>query len=115
VASVEVLAVGFGVLEGDMSVHQITPSFVSMQEVVTNFVLGRMISEVADVITVVTMLLVTVTVLRMTLEFHSPEEPELAEPVDDGMLVLRKGEVVGRKLRSEVLLGAGGEYGGGAE
>lgn len=111
----EVLAVGLGVLEGDMSVHQITPSFVSMQEVVTNSVLGTVISEVTDVTTVVTNLLVTVTVLRMTLEFHSPEEPELAGPVDDGMLVLRKGDVVGGRLRSEVLLGAGGEYGGGAE
>lgn len=121
-ASVKVPVVGRGVLEGERLVHQIKPSLVSLQEVaVTNFVLVTTGTE-DDGVTVITTLLVITTVLRIVVEFHSPEDTgrvELAGPLDsgmpveDGIPVEWKEDVGGGKSSLKVLLAAGGEYGGG--
>lgn len=122
VPSVKVLVVGRGELEGERLVHQNTPSLVSLQEVaVTNFVLVTTGTE-NDGVTVITTRLVTTTVLRMVVEFHSPEDAGMEElaglldsgmPIDDGIPVAGKDDVGGGKSSLKVLLATGGEYGGG--
>lgn len=65
----------------------------------------------------------TTTVLRIVVEFHSPEETGAVElgglldngmPVEDGIPVGGKDDVRGGKSSLKVLLATGGEYGGGA-
>ena len=64
VPSVKVPVAGLVVLEGETLVHQITPSWVSLQEVAaTNFVLVTTGTEDAGGVTVITTRLVTTTVL----------------------------------------------------
>lgn len=121
--------VGVVVLEGDMLVHQITPSFVSLHEVVATDLelvtgtetVGSGTVIVSGTVTVITTRLVTVSVLRIEVEFHSPEDAGtdvLAGPVDKGIPVddeipVPENDDVGGGKSSKVLLGAGAEYGGG--
>lgn len=65
----------------------------------------------------------TITVLRMVVEFHRLEDAGAVElaglldsgiPVEDGIPVSGKDDVGGGKSLLKVLLATGGEYGGGA-
>ena len=86
--------------------------------VVTNFVLETSGTEVVEAggVTVITMLLVTTTVLRTVVEFHSPEDAgtvlldglvESEMPVDTGTLDPGIVDVRGGSSPSNVLLGTG--------
>jgi hypothetical protein len=123
VPSVKVPKVVDAVVLGDgRLVHQITPSLLSLQVVVvTNFVLVTTVVA-TGILSVMTTTLVTTTVLRLVVEFHNPEDAgavvlaglvESGMPVDDGTPVPGKDRVTDDKSPLKVLLGTGGEYGGG--
>lgn len=107
-------------LERDRLVHQITPSSVSLHEVVaTDLVLVTTGTENvgSGTVTVITIRLVTVSVLRILVVFQSPDVAGTVSAVDkgavnDGTPVPENDEGSGGKP-SKVLLRTGAEYGGG--